>query len=134
MSERRLIVSVLTGFGALALLLAVIGVYAMLSFAVAQRTREIGIRAALGADYGGIVSLILRSAAAVFIPGAAAGLVLAWWLTRALESMLVGVTHTDALTYAAVVAILGATAFAAAMIPARRAARLDPVEALRREA
>jgi putative ABC transport system permease protein len=130
-TERRLIMSVLSGFGALALLLAVVGVYGMLSFAVAQRTQEIGIRAALGLDRGGIIRLIINGAARVVIPGAAVGLLLAWWLTRVLESMLVDVTRTDPLAWAGAIFVLVVIAFAAALVPARRAARVDPLVALR---
>jgi ABC-type antimicrobial peptide transport system permease subunit len=115
----------------LALLLAMIGVYGMLSYAVAQRTQEIGVRAALGATHGGIVRLIVGSAARVVVPGAAAGLVLAWWLTRLLRGMLVGVTNTDPITWIGAVMVLGTIALAAAYVPARRAARVDPLVALR---
>jgi putative ABC transport system permease protein len=131
MTERRLVMSLLSGFGVLALLLAMIGVYGMLSFAVAQRTQEIGVRAALGATHGGIMRLIVGSAARVVVPGAAAGLVLAWWLTRLLRGMLVGVTNTDPITWIGAVTVLGTIALAAAYVPARRAARVDPLVALR---
>jgi predicted permease len=131
MTERRLVMSVFSGFGALALLLAMIGVYGMLSFAVAQRTQEIGVRAALGATHGGILRLIIGSAARVVVPGAVAGLVLAWWLTRLLQSMLIGVTNTDPIAWIGAVTVLGAIALAAAYVPARRAARVDPLVALR---
>lgn len=131
MTERRLVMSLLSGFGVLALLLAMIGVYGMLSYAVAQRTQEIGVRAALGATHGGIVRLIVGSAARVVVPGAAAGLVLAWWLTRLLRGMLVGVTNTDPITWIGAVTVLGTIALAAAYVPARRAARVDPLVALR---
>lgn len=130
-TERRLIMSILTGFGMLALLIAVIGVYGMLSFAVARRTREIGIRSALGLDHRGVVRLIIAGAARVVLPGAAIGLLLAWWLTRALESMLVDITRTDPLAWAGAVTVLAGVAFAAALVPARRAARVDPLVALR---
>jgi ABC-type antimicrobial peptide transport system permease subunit len=131
MTERRLVMSVFSGFGALALVLAVIGVYGMLSFAVAQRTQEIGVRSALGATRAGILRLIIGSAARVVVAGAAAGIVLAWWLTRLLRGMLVGVTNTDPISWIGAVTVLGAIALAAAYVPARRAARVDPLIALR---
>jgi putative ABC transport system permease protein len=130
-AERRLVVSVLGAFGALALLLAVIGVYGMLSFAVAQRTQEIGIRAALGADRSRIARLIMLSATRVVLAGVAIGLVLAYWLTRVIESMLVDVTRTDPLAWAGAVALLAVIAYAAAALPARRAARVDPLISIR---
>jgi putative ABC transport system permease protein len=133
MTERRLVMSLLSGFGVLALLLAMIGVYGMLSFAVAQRTHEIGIRAALGADRHGIIALIVGGAVRVIVPGLAAGMVLAWWLTRLLQSMLVDVTQTDPFAWGGALALLGAVALAAAYVPARRAARVDPLVALRSE-
>jgi ABC-type antimicrobial peptide transport system permease subunit len=103
----------------------------MLSFAVAQRTQEIGVRSALGATRAGILRLIIGSAARVVVPGAAAGIVLAWWLTRLLRGMLVGVTNTDPISWIGAVTVLGAIALAAAYVPARRAARVDPLIALR---
>jgi putative ABC transport system permease protein len=129
--ERRLVMSLLTAFGVVALLLSVIGVYGMLSFAVAQRTQELGIRAALGADRGGIVRLVIASAARVVLPGTIVGLLLALWGTRLLESMLVDVTRVDPIAWAGAVAVLSAVAFAAALVPAYRAARVDPLVAIR---
>jgi ABC-type antimicrobial peptide transport system permease subunit len=131
MTERRLVMSVLSGFGTVSLLLAVIGVYALLSFAVALRAHEIGVRAALGAGRGEIVRLVVGNAARVVLPGAAIGLLLAFWLTRLLEVMLVGVTRTDPVSYVGAALLLTAVALTAALVPARRAARVDPLTTLR---
>jgi ABC-type antimicrobial peptide transport system permease subunit len=129
--ERRLIMAVLTAFGAIALLLSSIGIYALLSFAVAQRTREIGVRMALGSSAREIVSLVLSSTARVVFAGAVTGLLVALLLTRLMQSLLVDVRHTDPLSYIAAVLVLGGTAFIASWIPIRKAVRVDPLTALR---
>jgi predicted permease len=120
-------------FAALGLALAGIGLYGLISFLVAQRTQEIGVRMALGATPGGIVRLVLRSAAGWTAAGAAVGTAGALLVTRLLESMLFGVTSKDPWTLAAAVSVLFGAVLAAAWIPARHAARVDPVEALRSE-
>ena len=118
-------------FAAVSLSLAVMGIYGVLSFAVAQRTGEIGIRMALGAERGRVLALILRDAGLLALLGLSLGLAAALALTRVLRSMLFEVTTTDPLTYAAMAAVLGVAILAASWVPARRAARVDPVIALR---
>lgn len=119
-------------FATVAVSLAVMGIYGVLSFAVAQRTGEIGIRMALGAERGRVVALVLRDAAALAAVGLAVGLVAALALTRVLRTMLFEVTTTDPLTYVAMALTLAAAVLAASWFPARRAARVDPVIALRK--
>jgi putative ABC transport system permease protein len=131
LGTRRLVMSLLTGFAGLAVLLSAIGVYGLLSFAVAQRTREIGVRAALGARQGGIVRLMLGSALRVVALGTALGLVGAFWLTRLMDALLFGITPGDWVSYAAAALILLAVSVVAAFVPAWRASRLDPLIALR---
>lgn len=128
--ERRLIMAVLTGFGVIGLLLSSIGIYALLAFAVAQRTREIGVRMALGSRPGEIVALILKSTARVVVIGAVAGLLMSFALTRLMQSLLVDVKHTDPLSYAGAALVLAFTAIVACVIPVRKAVRVDPLTAL----
>lgn len=119
-------------FAAVALALAVMGIYGVLSFAVQQRTGEIGIRMALGAERGSVLGLVLRDAAGLAVVGLGLGVVAALALTRVLRSMLFEVGTTDPVTYVAMAGVLAAAVLAAAWVPAQRAARLDPVIALRR--
>lgn len=119
-------------FAAVALSLAVMGIYGVLSFAVAQRTGEIGIRMALGAERGRVLALVMRDGALLACVGLAIGLVTALALTRVLRTMLFEVTTTDPLTYVAMALVLALAVAAASWIPARRAARVDPVIALRK--
>jgi predicted permease len=123
----------LAGFGLLALLLAVIGIYGMVSYSVAQRTREIGIRMALGAQEKGVMRLLLGQGLFVVTVGLVVGLALAFALTRVIAGFLYGVTGTDALTFSAVALLLGLVALSASYIPARRATKVDPLVALRYE-
>jgi predicted permease len=129
--ERRLIMALLTGFGLLALLLAAVGIYGLVSFAVAQRTGEIGVRAALGAQRSGIVRFMLWNALRVVLAGALFGVAGAFLLTRLMQGMLFGVRPGDPLAFAASLAVLLLAGVLAALIPALRASRLDPLEALR---
>jgi predicted permease len=119
-------------FAAVALSLAVMGIYGVLSFAVAQRTNEIGIRMALGAERGRVLALVLRDAGILAVLGLVLGLAAALAVTRVLRTMLFEVATTDPLTYVAMAAVLGVAVLMASWIPARRAARVDPVIALRR--
>jgi putative ABC transport system permease protein len=123
----------LTFFAATALLLAALGVYGTLSYVVGLRRREIGLRVALGARHANIVSQFLFKALRVVGVGCVAGLGLVFVFTRSLASMLYGVAPTDVTTLVAVLAVVTCIAAAAALIPAKRAARLDPMEALRFE-
>jgi predicted permease len=119
--------------GFLGLTLAVVGVYGVVSFAASQRTHEIGIRLALGAGKRDILRLVLQQGLALVIIGVLFGMVLAWALTRSMASILVGVSPTDALTYATATVVLAAIGFWACYAPARRAMQLDPMVALRYE-
>ena len=120
-----------SSFGVLALLLAAVGVYGVLAFAVARRTREIGLRMALGAEPGDVSWLIVRQLAVIVLAGLLGGAAGAWALQGVLRTMVFGVRPADPAVFAAAVVIVGATSAIAALLPARRAARLDPVAALR---
>ena len=127
----RLAGALLGTLGALALILAALGVYGVLSFLVRARTREIGVRVAMGATPRTVVALVLKQAMVWTVTGIAVGLALALATARVLGSLLYGVSPTDPLTYASVILLLGGAAAAAAVIPALRASRLDPLVALR---
>jgi predicted permease len=120
-------------FGGLALLLATIGLYGVMSYAVVQRTREIGIRMALGAKTTDVLSMVLKSGMKLVLAGVAVGVVAALALTRVIRSFLFGITATDVLTFTTVAAVLIVVALLACLIPARRAARVDPLVALKNE-
>ena len=120
-------------FGVLALLLGSIGIYGVTSYSVAQRTREMGIRAALGATARDLVQLVASQSMRVVMIGAAIGLVLAFGAARLLTAQLYGVSAVDPLTFIGMPVVLLAVAFTATLIPARRATRADPAEALRSE-
>jgi predicted permease len=123
----------LGGFGLLALLLAAMGVYGVVSYSVAQRTREIGVRVALGAGTRDVLRLVLGEGFSVVGLGLGLGLGLAFAATRLFQSFLYGVGATDPLTFVGVPALLGAIALAAGYLPARRATKVDPAVALRHE-
>jgi predicted permease len=129
----RLIAMLSTAFGVLATLLAAIGLYGVIAYAVTRRTSEIGIRMALGAVPANVLRLILREAAAMAALGIAIGLAAALALSRLVQSQLFGVEAADPRVYAAAAACLAAVALLAAAIPALRAARIDPVKALKYE-
>jgi len=133
LGTRRLNLWLIGSFGVITLILAAAGLYGVVAYTVAQRTREVGIRMALGARRGDVVRLVLRYGAARAVLGIAAGLAGAVVATRVLANMLVGVRVDDPLTYAMVALLLAATALAASWIPARRAARVDPMVAIRAE-
>ncbi|MGC1687043.1 MAG: ABC transporter permease [Candidatus Acidiferrales bacterium] len=120
-------------FAILALILAITGLHGLISYSVVQRTREIGIRMALGAQSGDVISMILRQGIAAVVAGIAIGIIAALALTRLMASLLYGVTPTDALTFGSVALILIAVAISACVMPAMRATRVDPIEALRHE-
>jgi ABC-type antimicrobial peptide transport system permease subunit len=118
---------------ATAALLAAIGVYGLLGYVVGQRRGELGVRMALGADGSDVVRLVLRHGLALALAGVALGLPVAFLLSRVLESQLFEVSPADPLAYVVVSVLLLAIAAVAALIPARRAARIDPLSALRTE-
>ena len=122
-----------TAMGLLGLILAVVGVYSVVSYAAAQRTHEIGIRMALGADSGNILKMVLGQSLLVIGLGITIGLGAAFAGTRALGSLLVGVSPSDPATFVAVVAVLSGVALLACWIPARRATQVSPLAALRYE-
>lgn len=118
-------------FAATALALAIVGIYGVMSLTVAARTREIGIRIALGAEQGSVQRLVIREGVAMASAGAAIGVIGALLSTRVLQSLLFDMTPSDPVTYAAILIVLGSAAVAASWLPARRAAKVDPVAALR---
>lgn len=132
-SPRRLAVLLLSAFAGLALLLAAVGIYGVMSYMVTQRTQEIGIRIALGAQPRDVLSMVLRSGMALLLLGIAIGLLGAYSLSQFLQSLLFQVTSTDLLTYLSVPILLTLVALVACYLPARRAMRVDPVIALRSE-
>jgi len=131
--SQTLIAHLLETFAGLALLIATVGLYGLLSFAVAQRTREIGLRIALGAPQANILSLVLHRALLLTGIGLTAGGILAWFAVKFASGYIYGVQAHDGLTFAAVVLVLAAASLVAAWLPARRAASVDPILALRSE-
>jgi predicted permease len=129
----RAIASLFAAFAALALVLGIIGIYGVISFFVGQRTREIGIRIAMGAQRRDILKLVINEGLTLTVIGIVVGLGSAFALTRFLAAFLYGVSATDPLDFAAVAALFAIVAFAASYIPARRATRVDPLTALRYE-
>jgi putative ABC transport system permease protein len=132
-AERRFQTSLIALFSLVALLLSGIGIYGLMHYFVAQRTNEIGVRMALGARYGSVLALVLRQGLTLAGLGIVVGIAGALGLTRLLSSLLYGTTPTDLLTFAAAPTILLGVAGLACWIPARRAARIDPMLALRQE-
>ena len=133
MATRRFDAVLLGSFAVLALVLAVVGVYGVVAHAAAQRTREIGLRVALGATAGNVVTLIVAGGLRWTLPGITAGLVAAYASTRLMTALLFQVAPTDPLTFSLVAALMLGVSLLASYLPARRAARLDPLAALRTE-
>jgi ABC-type antimicrobial peptide transport system permease subunit len=129
----RLTASLSLAFGLLAAGLAAIGLYGVTAFSVARRTREIGIRMALGAERGAVLRMVLRDVAVMAAIGIGLGTALSLGLAKYVESQLYGVAARDALTIVGAAAFLGAVALASGWLPARRASRVEPVRALRQE-
>ena len=131
--RRRLTAVIVGAFGATALLLSAIGIYGVVSYAVVQRTREIGVRMALGSRAGQVLRLFLREGLALVVLGSVLGVAGALSLGQLVGSQLYGVLATDTTSFALAVGVLAAVALLAVLVPARRAARLDPVSTLRAE-
>ena len=131
--DRRFNLALLATFAALALTLAAVGIHGVMSYVVAQRTREIGVRMALGARASDVLRLVLRQGLTLAVAGLAAGLAAALALRRLMASMLFGVQPSDPITLGVVAAVMLLIALLACYAPARRASRVDPAEALRWE-
>ncbi|HQZ18302.1 MAG TPA: FtsX-like permease family protein, partial [Vicinamibacteria bacterium] len=133
LARARFAMTLLTGFAGLALVLAALGIYGVMAFLVSQSTREIGIRVALGATERAVLGLVVRQGLVISLAGAAVGVLAALALNRLLASLLFGVGGTDAATFGLAFLLLAGAALLATYLPARRAARIDPVESLRME-
>jgi predicted lysophospholipase L1 biosynthesis ABC-type transport system permease subunit len=133
LNTERMLAALCSSFGALALLLSLVGLYGVMSFMVTQRTREIGIRLAIGATRRGAVWLVLSDALRMIAAGTAIALPCVWALGRMVETQLYGVKPTDPATVLTAIVVLSSTALCAALIPARRASAVNPMDALRLE-
>lgn len=131
LARPRLYAVLLGGFAGLALLIAGVGLFGVLAYGVAQRRREIGVRAALGATPGALIRLVVRQGAAITIAGLSVGLIGAYLAAGWVGGFLFGVTPRDGLSFVVVPVVLFVVATLAALVPARRAARVDPVVALK---
>jgi ABC-type antimicrobial peptide transport system permease subunit len=125
--------SLFTIFALIALILASVGIYAVMAHAVGQKTQEIGVRMALGASTGSVVRMVMRSGAIQLVLGVVLGLAGAYGITRVLKGFLVQISPTDPATFIGIATVLALAGLAACLIPARRATRVDPVTALRYE-
>ena len=130
-AEPRFYTTLLVSFAAVALALAAVGIYATMAFGVGRRTRELGIRMALGASPRQVVRLVLRQGAVVTLLGVTLGVMGAVALSRVLSGLLYGITATDPWTFVGAAIVLGGIAITASIVPARRATRVDPVQTLR---
>ncbi len=131
LAQRRLSMSLLIVFAALAAGLSAVGIYGVMAYIVAQRTHEIGIRMAMGAEQKDVIKMVLGDGAKLTFAGIGVGLTVAVGLTRFLQSLLYQVSATDTVIYASIALLLSVVALLASYIPARRAAKVDPMEALR---
>jgi putative ABC transport system permease protein len=133
LSERRFNLFLLGALALVALVMAAVGIYGVMAQAVSRRTHEIGIRMALGARAVDVLGLVLRQSLALILSGAGVGLVGAWALTRVMAGLLFGVSATDPVTFVSIALLLIGVALLASYLPARRAAKVDPMVALRHE-
>jgi putative ABC transport system permease protein len=133
LDDKQFVMTLMSLFAALALVMTIIGLYGIISYSVNQRTQEIGIRMALGAQTGNILSMVLRQGMMLVFIGIAFGLAAAWLLTRMMTTLLYGINASDPLTFISIALLLVAVALLACYFPARRAARVDPMIALRYE-
>jgi ABC-type antimicrobial peptide transport system permease subunit len=132
-AQRRFQTWLLSGFAGLALLLALIGIYGVMHYCVSERTQELGIRVALGAQPQDVFILVVKHAAQLAVAGMALGLICALWATRSLASLLYGVSVHDPITYAGTFILVAAVALAASLSPAWRASKCDPLLVLRQD-
>jgi putative ABC transport system permease protein len=132
-APQRFNMSLLGLFAALGLVLAAVGIYGVIAYGVSQRTHEIGLRMALGAQAGDVMKMVVGRGMALAMIGVAVGLVASYALTRLMKTLLFGVSATDPLTFTVIALSLGLIALMACWIPARRAAKVDPMIALRCE-
>jgi hypothetical protein len=130
-AQRRFQTSLLSVFAGIALFLALVGLYGLMAYSISRRTREVGIRMALGAQRTDVMMLVLNRAALLLGLGLTSGLVASWFATRAIRAFLFGVGQHDPVTLLSVCALLAVCGLIAAIIPARRAASIDPMQALR---
>jgi ABC-type antimicrobial peptide transport system permease subunit len=131
--QERLMATLAASFGVLALILAAVGLYGLIAYTVARRTSELGIRIALGAGHGNVMWLVIEGALRLLAFGLLLGVPAAWAASRLVTTMLWGLSATDPVTIAAAIAVLMITGVLAGWVPARRAARIDPMAALRCE-
>ena len=132
-AQQRFLALLMAAFAGLALLLAVIGIYGVIAYSVAQRTREIGIRVALGAQTRDVLRLVVKQGMTLTVIGVALGLIVSFALTRFMEKSLFGVSATDPATFIAVAFLLAVVSLLACYLPARRATKVDPMVVLRCE-
>jgi ABC-type antimicrobial peptide transport system permease subunit len=132
-AQRRFQTSLLSVFAGIALFLALVGLYGLMAYSVSRRTREVGIRMALGAQRTDVMLLVLKKASLLLALGLVSGLVASWFAARAIQAFLFGVGRHDPITTLSVCALLAVSGLIAAIIPARRAASIDPMQALRTE-
>jgi putative ABC transport system permease protein len=133
MAEQRMVMALMIAFAALALVLSTLGIYSVLSYSITQRTREIGLRVALGAHEGNVLRLVIGDGLRMAVIGITLGIAGALALTRLMTDLLYGVHPTDLVTFSGVTIVLAMVSLSACYVPARRAMKIDPIVALRYE-